>query len=64
MTYPADCTLPDTVLEHLARQGLDGLPELLRPANDLEQLNQEIRCRTRPVGIFSARPPARTWSAP
>ena len=30
MTYPADCSLPDAVLEHLASQGLDGLPELLR----------------------------------
>jgi len=30
MTYQTDCTLPDELLEQIADQGLDVLPELIR----------------------------------
>lgn len=30
MTYKLDCTLPDKLLEQIAEQGLDVLPELIR----------------------------------
>jgi len=30
MIYPIDCTLPNEVLEQIAAQGLDYLPELIR----------------------------------
>ncbi|MFN2179567.1 MAG: hypothetical protein ACK2UV_08785 [Candidatus Promineifilaceae bacterium] len=30
MTYQSDCTLPDKLLEQIAEQGLDVLPELIR----------------------------------
>ena len=30
MTYKTDCTLPDELLEQIASQGLDVLPELIR----------------------------------
>ena len=30
MTYPADCTLPETMLEQIADGGLDALPEAIR----------------------------------
>ena len=30
MTYPSDCTLPKEILEQIAEQGLDYLPELIR----------------------------------
>ncbi|MEW5940269.1 MAG: IS256 family transposase [Chloroflexota bacterium] len=30
MTYPNDCTLPNEILEQIAEQGLDYLPELIR----------------------------------
>ena len=30
MTYPTDCTLPDELLEQIAEQGLEVLPELIR----------------------------------
>ncbi|MFN2138859.1 MAG: hypothetical protein ACK2U5_00145 [Candidatus Promineifilaceae bacterium] len=30
MTYQSDCTLPDELLEQIAEQGLDVLPELIR----------------------------------
>jgi hypothetical protein len=30
MTYKTDCTLPDELLEHIAEQGLEILPELIR----------------------------------
>ncbi|MFZ5909808.1 MAG: transposase [Chloroflexota bacterium] len=30
MTYPNDCTLPNEIVEQIAKQGLDFLPELIR----------------------------------
>jgi len=30
MTYKSDCTLPDEILEQIAEQGLEILPELIR----------------------------------
>ncbi len=30
MTYQTDCTLPDSLLEQIAEQGLGILPELIR----------------------------------
>ena len=30
MTYEADCTLPDELLEQIAQQGLDVLPDIIR----------------------------------
>jgi len=30
MTYQTDCTLPDSLLEQIAEQGLNILPELVR----------------------------------
>lgn len=30
MTYRADCTLPNELLEQISQQGLDILPELIR----------------------------------
>lgn len=32
MTYQTDCTLPNEILEQIAEQGLDYLPELIRVA--------------------------------
>lgn len=34
MTYPSNCTLPEELLEQIAAEGLDALPELNRILNN------------------------------
>jgi hypothetical protein len=45
MTYQTDCTLPDELLEQIAYQGLDVLPELLRRLIQLRKLYQLRKIR-------------------
>lgn len=41
MTYQADCTLPNKLLEQVSEQGLDFLPELIRIViNNAIRLNE------------------------
>lgn len=49
MTYPDDCTLPEEFLEHLAAQGLDGLPEMIRIlVNEAMQLERQKHLNAAP----------------
>ncbi len=67
MTYQDNCTLPKEILEQIAEQGLDYLPEMirmtvfafpevqrrkLRTNNSLERLNRKIGRCSKVVGIF------------
>ena len=45
MTYQTDCTLPDELLEQIADQGLDVLPELIRRLIQLRKLFQLRKIR-------------------
>ena len=44
MTYQADCTLPNELLEQVSEQGLDFLPELIRIV-----INNAIRLNDRNI---------------
>ena len=61
MTYPNDCTLPTEVLEQLASQGLNQLPEmiciLVNAAMQAERPDRDDRLR-RPARL-PGREPAR-----
>jgi hypothetical protein len=49
MTYQDDCTLPEGLLEQLAIQGLDILPELIRiVVNQAKKLERQEHLRARP----------------
>jgi hypothetical protein len=41
MTYNPNCTLPDELLEQVADQGLDVLPELIRRLIQLRKIRQK-----------------------
>ena len=49
MTYPEDCTLPNEFLEQLAKEGLDGLPEMIRVlVNQAMQLERQKHLKAAP----------------
>ena len=57
MTYQTDCTLPEELLEQIAEQGLDVLPELIRTViNTAMQIERQSHLRARPTSVpLSAR---------
>jgi len=49
MIYKNDCTIPSEYLEELAKQGLDGLPDLMRIlVNEAMRIERENFLRARP----------------
>ena len=56
MTYQTDCTLPDELLEQIADQGLDVLPELIRTViNTAMQIERQQHLNAGPYERSPAR---------
>jgi transposase-like protein len=56
MTYQPDCTLPDELLEQIAEQGLDVLPELIRTIiNSAMQIERQQHLKASPYERSPAR---------
>ena len=60
MTYQSDCTLPDELLEQIAEQGLDVLPELIRTIiNTAMQLERQNHLG---AGLYERSPERRDYA--
>ena len=60
MTYQSDCTLPDELLEQIAEQGLDFLPELIRTIiNTAMQLERQNHLG---AGLYERSPERRDYA--
>lgn len=60
MTYQSDCTLPDELLEQIAEQGLDVLPELIRTIiNTAMQLERQNHLN---AGLYERSPDRRDYA--
>lgn len=60
MTYQSDCTLPDELLEQIAEQGLDVLPELIRTIiNTAMQLERQNHLN---AGLYERSPDRRDYT--
>ena len=56
MTYQTDCTLPEELLEQIAEQGLDVLPELIRTViNTAMQIERQSHLRAAPYERIANR---------
>jgi maltose alpha-D-glucosyltransferase / alpha-amylase len=50
MTYQTNCTLPEEILEQIAEEGMDAIPEMIRLlVNEAMRLNLGIRRRLAPL---------------